>query len=101
MDSREEIAKDVFDLMQNHRIGDIENITMNCAYFITDHILQREDKLLEELKVIVNVSDKLASDTDPYIDDDMTDDDIKHELPEFWINRELYRIIETNSKESK
>ncbi len=44
----------------------------------------------KKLQEIFDVLDRKLGDTDPYMDEDMTDEDIKEELPIFWCAKEVW-----------
>lgn len=45
--------------------------------------------MVDKLKEIFDVLDMMMGDTDPYIDEDWTEDEIKTEEPLFWVTREI------------
>ncbi len=47
----------------------------------------------EKLKVIFDTLEGVLGDTEPYLDDDMTDDEIREEAPIFWCAKEIMGII--------
>ena len=51
------------------------------------------DKMdIEVLEAIFNILDAELGDTDPFMDDEMTDENLKDEHPIFWACREVGRI---------
>ena len=55
----------------------------------------------DKLHKIVHVLDDYLGDSDPQLEDDMTDEDIKQEYPIFWATKELFSILETHIQQSK
>ena len=50
----------------------------------------------EQRRKLIAIHDALANyigDSDPYLDEDMTDEEICEEMPIFWAARELARVI--------
>jgi hypothetical protein len=50
---------------------------------------------LEKLREIARTLNSTLGDTDPYFDDNMTDDDIRDESPVWWAARELNIMLDT------
>jgi len=46
----------------------------------------------EKIEDILHVLNEFLGDTDPYLDDDMTDDDIKQEEPIVWVHMQLIEL---------
>lgn len=49
---------------------------------------------IETLRKIFSALDDALGDTDPFLDPDMTDDEIRDEEPLFWAAQKLYAEIE-------
>jgi len=48
----------------------------------------------EKLSVIFDILDGYLGDTDPYIEDGWTDEEIQHEEPLFWVTKEVAKLIQ-------
>lgn len=55
--------------------------------------------LKKKLQDIVDVLDNVLGDTDPFIDDDATDEDIQDEFPVFWACQKLNILINESLKQ--
>lgn len=51
---------------------------------------------MSKLSEIADVLDMKLGDTDPHIEEDWTDEEIKTEYPIFWACRALYKYIKDN-----
>jgi len=51
---------------------------------------KEEQKIMEE---VFNTLDGVVGDTDPHLEGDMTEDDIKHEYPVFWCCQQLSQFV--------
>jgi hypothetical protein len=47
----------------------------------------------EKLQAIFDTLEGVLGDTDPFIEEDMTDDEIREEEPIFWCAREIIGLI--------
>ena len=57
-----------------------------------------DKKETQKIREMFDVLDTYLGDTDPHIEEKWTDEEIKKELPLFWICREMCSLLNTNTE---
>ena len=97
MTTKDEALQMALEALEQNSIGDAVPSAINAIKMCREALAQKDEKEPVAWKRrLVEIHDALSyelGDTDPHIEDDMTDEEVREEMPVFWAAKEVATLI--------